>query len=135
MCGLVLKYITNEFTLNASHTLLDSMTATAIEKYMQSGFRYHVAEMDGQLAGVVGVRNNAHLFHLFVAELYQRQGIASRLWNVAMQACLEEGNPGEFTVNSSRYALSVYEKLGFITHSGPQEKNGIIFFPMKLVSS
>ena len=99
---------------------------------MQAGYRYHVAEVDGQLVGVVGVRNNAHLFHLFVAELYQRQGIASNLWNVAMQACLDAGNPGKFTVNSSRYALGVYEKLGFVACSSPQEVNGIIFYPMNL---
>ena len=126
------KYIAHEFTAEGREALLNSMTPAAIEKYMQSGFRYHVAEVGSQLVGVVGVRDNSHLYHLFVAESYQRQGVATGLWQLAMQACLDEGNPGEFTVNSSNYAQKVYETLGFVAQSGPQDKNGVIFIPMKL---
>jgi hypothetical protein len=32
---------------------------------------------------------------------------------VAQQVCREAGNPGEFTVNSSRFAAGFYERLGF----------------------
>ena len=103
-----------------------------IEKYIQSGYRYHVAETDSQVVGVVAVRDNVHLFHLFVAEQYQRRGIATQLWKVAKTVCLNEGNPGEFTVNSSSFARDVYEKLGFISCSDPQEIDGILFYPMKL---
>ena len=126
------KYIANEFTAEGRETLLNSMTPAAIEKYIQTGFRYHVAEVGGQLVGVVAVKDNSHLYHLFVAENYQRQGIASGLWRLAKQACFEEENPGEFTVNSSKYAQKVYETLGFVAQSGPQDKNGVIFIPMKL---
>ncbi len=126
------EYIAHEFTAEGREILLNSMTPAAIEKYMQSGFRYHVAEVGSQLVGVVGVRDNSHLYHLFVAESYQRQGVATGLWQLAMQACLDEGNPGEFTVNSSNYAQKVYETLGFVAQSGPQDKNGVIFIPMKL---
>ena len=128
------KFIANDFTAEGRETLLNSMTPAAIEKYMQSGFRYHVAEVESQLVGVVGVKDNSHLYHLFVAENYQRQGIASALWRLAKQTCLDEGNLGVFTVNSSRYAQHVYERLGFVTQSDPQDKNGVIFIPMKLVT-
>ena len=109
------------------------MTPDAIEKYIQSGFRYHITEVESRLVGAVGVRDNSHLYHLFVLEQYQRQGIARKLWQVAMEACLCQGNPGEFTVNSSIFALGVYEKFGFIAQSGPEEKNGVVFIPMKLI--
>ena len=126
------EFITNEFTPEGRETLFNSMTPVAITKFIQSGYRYHLAEVKSQLIGVVGVRDNSHLYHLFVAESYQRQGVATGLWQLAMQACLDEGNPGEFTVNSSNYAQKVYETLGFVAQSGSQDKNGVIFIPMRL---
>ena len=99
---------------------------------MQAGYKYHVAEKDGRLVGVVAVRGNTHLYHLFVAEQYQREGIAKKLWQVAMEVCLSNGNPGEFTVNSSEYALGIYKQFGFVAQPGPQIHKGVVFFPMKL---
>ena len=83
----------------------------------------------------MGIRDNSHLYHLFVAEKYQRKGIAKKLWQLAMDACLSRGSTGEFTVNSSEYARGVYEQLGFIALSGPEEKNGVVYIPMKLENS
>lgn len=132
VCRLSEKYISNDFTPEGKQTLLNSMTPAAIKSYIQSGYRYHVAEVDNQLVGVVGVKDNTHLYHLFVAEDHHRQGIASRLWQVAVKACMGDGNPGEFTVNSSIYAVGAYESLGFVAQSGPKDKNGVLFIPMKL---
>ena len=58
---------------------------------------YHVAEDAGRLVGVVAVRDNKHLYHLFVAEPHQGQGLARELWSVAKAACVAAGNSGEFT--------------------------------------
>jgi len=126
------EYIVEEFSQQGKATLFESMTPAAIRKYIQSGYRYHVAEVKKQLVGVVAVKDNTHLYHLFVAQDYQRQGIASSLWQLAKQECLEQGNPGEFTVNSSSHAQGVYESMGFVAQSGPQDKNGVIYIPMKL---
>ena len=133
ICGLVEKFIVREFSSQGRDFLLSTMTADAIRQSMQSGYRYHVAEIKGLLAGVVAVRGNAHLYHLFVAEQFHRKGIAKKLWQLAMKECLHEGNTGEFTVNSSAYALGVYKKLGFVAQPGPKEKNGVVFYPMKLI--
>jgi len=126
------KFIAHEFTRAGAQELLNSMTPRAIEKYIRSGYEYHVAEVDGRVAGVIAMRDNSHLYHLFVAEEFQNRGIAGRLWRVARESCLAKGNPGVFTVNASKYAQPVYEKFGFIAQSDPQEKNGVIFIPMKL---
>jgi len=126
------KFILQELTTEGAEHLLASMTPDAIEKYICSGFKYHVAEIDKQIAGVVGIRDNSHLYHLFVAEQHQRKGIARKLWQTAMETCLSNGNPGEFTVNSSKYALDVYVRLGFVAQSGPVVKNGVVYIPMKL---
>jgi GNAT superfamily N-acetyltransferase len=95
-------------------------------------FRYHVAESNGELAGVVGVRDEQHLFHLFVAERFHRQGLAARLWTEARAAARTAGNPGRFTVNSSRYAIPVYERFGFRATGPEVHKDGVIFVPMAL---
>ena len=109
------------------------MTTEAINQSMQSEYRYHVAEVNGMLTGVVAVKGNTHLYHLFVSEQFHRKGIAKKLWRLAMKECLCNGNTGEFTVNSSAYALGVYKKLGFVAQPGPKEKNGVVFYPMKLI--
>lgn len=107
------KYIAHEFSEQGSRKLLSGMTPVAIRNYIDSGFRYHVAEQSGRIVGVVATRDNSHLYHLFVAEPYQGRGLARRLWDSARRACREAGNPGEYTVNSSRLAVGMYEKLGF----------------------
>jgi len=132
VCQLSATFIVNEFTSEGREILLNSMTPAAIEKYIQSGFRYHVAKLENQIVGVVGVKDNNHLYHLFVAEAFHRQGIARKLLQVAIDDCLVKGNPGEFTVSSSEYAQIVYEALGFVTQSEPQHKSGVIIIPMKL---
>lgn len=128
--ALSTKYIAHEFTVEGAKTLLNSMQPDAIRKYIQSNYRYHVVEIDGQIVGVVGVKDNCHLYHLFVADEYQRQGIARKLWQVALEECVSKGNTGKFTVNSSKHALSAYEKLGFVIRSEPEERNGVVCIPM-----
>ena len=130
---LSIKFISHEFTTEGKEALLRSMSAIAIKKHIKTGFKYSLALADNEIIGVVGMKDSKHLYHLFVAEHYQRKGIASRLWQVAMQACIEAGNPGEFTVNSSVFAAQAYEAFGFVVQSEPQLKNGVVFIPMKLV--
>jgi len=129
--SLAEQYITGEFTEEGRATLLRSMTPDAIRSHIAEGYRYHVAEASGNLAGVVATRDNAHLYHLFVAERFHGQGLARELWLLASRACLKEGNPGQFTVNSSRFAVGFYEKMGF--HSQRQEnRSGVVAVRMRL---
>lgn len=96
-------------------------------------YRYRVAEEDGALAGVVAIRENRHLYHLFVVPSEHRRGLARQLWTTAMNEALDAGNPGEFTVNSSLYAVPVYQRFGFRATGPRMETKGIAFVPMKLV--
>jgi GNAT superfamily N-acetyltransferase len=96
-------------------------------------YRYQVAEAGGILAGVVGMRDGAHLYHLFVAEPFHGQGIGARLWDTARREARARGNPGRFTVNSSRYAIPVYERLGFVATDALQVMDGLAYLPMALL--
>ena len=98
---------------------------------MQNGFRYHVAEFNNQVVGVIGIKNNNHLYHLFVSEAHHKKGIGRLLWAVARDACIAAGNSETFIVNSSRYAQDFYKKLGFVAQSEPQERNGVVSIPMR----
>jgi len=119
--------------LEAAAPFLATVSPEAFRGYLASDrFRYHVAESNGELAGVVGVRDHQHLFHLFVAERFHRRGLAARLWAVARVAARAAGNPGRFTVNSSRYAIPVYERFGFRATGPEVHKDGVTFVPMAL---
>jgi ribosomal protein S18 acetylase RimI-like enzyme len=108
------------------------MTPAAIERLLDGGYRYFVAESGNRLAGVVATRDDRHLYHLFVATDFQRQGLARRLWEAAQAACVANAGTTEFTVNASRYAVAAYERLGFVVVGEQQASNGVLSIPMKL---
>ena len=105
----------------------------AIENYLsQEKYRYQIAHLDGELAGVVAMRDNTHLFHMFVPRALHRHGIALRLWQAARDAALARGEVTAFTVNSSLYALPVYTRIGFVPTGPKVEQGGIAFVPMQM---
>lgn len=111
----------------------ETIAPAAIADSIASGrYRYHLAESGGELAGIVGVRDAGHLYHLMVAEPLHGQGIASTLWNAARKAAASEGNTGRFTVNSSLNAVPLYQRFGFTATGAVQVQNGIAFVPMML---
>ena len=130
--------VSPSFTLRpdgeGAEIFLATLTPGAFGGYLSSpDYAYLVAEEDGALAGVIGIRENRHLFHLFVAAAFQGRGLSRRLWETARDAALRAGNPGEFTVNSSMYAVPVYERFGFVPTDPRVEQHGIAWLPMKLV--
>jgi GNAT superfamily N-acetyltransferase len=97
----------------------------------QDNFRYHVALQGGELVGVVAVRDNTHLFHLFIKEAQHRKGLGRRLWELARDDAMARGNPGRFTVNSAGRATGLYLRLGFEPAGEPIEHDGIVDVPMR----
>ena len=127
------KYIAGMFNDEGRKNMLSSMTPESIEGFFDAGFRYHVGEVDGEIVGVVGTRDDRHLFHLFVDDRFQGRRYASQLWLVAKAACLESGNnPGYFTVNSSLNAQHVYKHWGFAATGGIRTVDGVKDLPMKM---
>jgi ribosomal protein S18 acetylase RimI-like enzyme len=130
---------------SAHHFLLDSsgsgaerflagITPQAILGYItRSNFHYLIAEDGTDLAGAVALRDGRHLFHLFVAPAYQRQGLARALWAAAKQGAAKDLE--SFTVKSSPNAVAAYERFGFTANGQRTELNGIAFVPMKAVAT
>ncbi|MGY4827677.1 GNAT family N-acetyltransferase [Sphaerotilaceae bacterium SBD11-9] len=120
-------------TREGSEPFVASVSAQATLRNLSAGnFAYHVARAGGELAGVVALRDNAHLFHLFVAEPFQGRGLARRLWSLVEAEARKAGNPGRFTVNASLNAVPVYERFGFVRVGEIQHMHGITFQPMRL---
>ena len=105
----------------------------SIENYLSlPNYAYQLAHIDGELAGVVAMRDNTHLFHMFVPRALHRRGMARRLWQAVRDASIAGGNTTGFTVNASLYALPLYERLGFVATGPKVEMDGIAFVPMRM---
>ena len=105
----------------------------AVQGYLsQEKYQYQIAHLAGELAGVVAMRDNTHLFHLFVPRALHRRGLALKLWQAAREASLARGEVTGFTVNSSVYALPCYEGLGFVATGPRVDEGGIAYVPMRM---
>lgn len=128
------RFVAHEFEPDARARFLETFSPNAIKSYFGKGFRYHIAESDQTIVGVVATRANSHLYHLFVAASRHRSGLGRRLWRIASEASRAAGHQGDFTVNSSRFAVGFYERLGFRRDGAAHTVEGVISFPMRLSS-
>jgi len=133
----LIKSLAHFFTLNAdgsgAERFLQSLEPESILRLITAeNFSYFVAYQDAELVGVVAIRDDTHLYHLFVAERVHRQGRGRRLWAHAKDVAVQAGNAGCFTVNSTVYAVQSYESLGFKVAGLKTERDGIAFVPMRL---
>ncbi len=126
------KFIAREFDPSARSKFLATFSAAAVDGYLGSGFRYHLACCQGSIVGVVSTRNESHVYHLFVDESVQRTGLGRRLWQIARGAALDAGYRGDFTVNSSRFAVGFYKRLGFERVGPDAIQDGVVSVPMRL---
>lgn len=87
-----------------------------------------VFEEKGLIEGYISIKNASHLYHLFVAEDMQGQGIATQLWQRAMSYYPESQH---YTLRSSLFAVPFYLKLGFYKTGSIGVKEGIGFQAME----
>lgn len=95
-------------------------------------FLYLAGFIKDELAGVIAMRDNQHLYHLFVSPAFQRKGVAKELWKTMIDKSRSQGNPGEFKVKSTPFAVPVYQSFGFEVVGKRVETKGVAFIPMKL---
>ncbi len=133
----LIKSVAPYFTLHpqgiGAEEFLKSIEANAICDFISApNFCYYVGFVENQLAGVVAVRDASHLYHLFVAQRFQGQGLSRDLWLHAKESAISTGNVNRFTVNSTPYAVPIYERFGFGAMGPRVETHGIAFVPMEL---
>ena len=83
-----------------------------------------------EIIGVIATRDISHIALMFVDKRYHRKGIAWQLLDHVLAEIKVYTEIKQMTVNSSPYAVKVYEKLGFVKTDEQKEKDGIIYIPM-----
>jgi GNAT superfamily N-acetyltransferase len=126
-----LEFILHESTPEGARHFLAENDEAGLRARVAAGFVYHVAIVEGELAGFIGMRDRSHVFHLFVEPRWQRRGIARRLWEAGRDHALGVGHAGAFTVNASNHAVPFYEALGFV-RSAPMQVAQVLYNPMRL---
>ena len=93
-------------------------------------FKVYGAFEDNILKGLIATdRRKRHINLFFVDKVSQGKGIGKKLMNIVVN----NNENSYITVNSSRYGVPVYEKLGFIKMEEEKEQDGLKFTPMKLI--
>jgi len=127
------------FTLDkdgrGAEAFLQTLQPEAVALRLQSpSFKTWVGwTRNNTLAGVVVVREDSHLFHLFVAEAFQGLGYGQQLWQHALSHIATGPAPG-ITVNATPHARGFYERMGFLATGPRVETRGVAFIPMRRAS-
>ena len=99
-------------------------------KEITKSFKIYGALEDNILKGVIATdRRKRHINLFFVDKFSQAKGIGKKL----MSVIIDDNENSFITVNSSRYAVPIYEKIGFVKTEEEKEQDGLKFTPMKLI--
>ena len=125
------QFIAGEYSDEGRAEFTRHVQPEALVERARSNHVMLMAMAGESLAGVIDLRDNDHVSLLFVDSRFQRHGIAGELLARALSVA-RPAKPGldRVTVNSSRFGVPIYEKLGF-RQTGPERSvNGIVFIPM-----
>ena len=99
-------------------------------KKITKSFKVYGAFEDNVLKGIIATdRRKRHICLFFVDKDSQGKGIGKKLMSIV----IDDNENSFITVNSSRYAVPIYKKIGFIKTEEEKEQDGLKFTPMKLV--
>lgn len=112
----------------------DFITDTTLHRmFIMGAYQMFVALDRNKIVGMITLRNSTHISLLFVDEKYHRRGIGRALIEYLTNYLLTEVGVSYITVNASPYGVAFYHKLGFQDLRPEEEKDGIIYTPMKFV--
>ena len=127
--------------------LLSEKTQTGLLKNKKFNYFIMIREatlsLPKKILAVLAIKDNNHLFHLFVENNSIGKGLGKNLCNYYLQS-MKKNNMGssttafitakpkfdKITVNSSDYAIPFYQNIGFVMAAGRQKKNGVCYTPM-----
>lgn len=127
----LVDYFVAELSDPRARSFLADLNEEAIARQLKdSSFSCFTAYIDGDLKGVIALSDTTHVHYLFVAGPSQHQGIARDLWIIAKNEAFANKVIERFTVNSSVFAVPVYEAFGFRQTADQIENNGVVSVPM-----
>jgi len=137
VCGLVAdcfnEFVAPDYVQQGRDEFFKYLNPDSLARHLANEHFILVASCGSTIAGMIEVRQNFHISLLFVKRAYQKRGIARELVKTAIDECRQAKPDVAFIeVNSSPYAVPIYEKLGFIRNNEEQTMNGMRFTPMVL---
>ena len=100
------------------------------------GHVVHVAIVDGEIVGMIDLRDVSHISLFFVDAAHRGEGVGSALLGAAIAGLRAyDDTPGALTVNSAPSAVGAYERFGFEAAGPEQEKDGIRYVAMRKMLS
>jgi len=121
-----------DFEPEGVQEFLNFISPSSLVERTQQGTMSLVAELDGELAGVLQIRDHSHLCLLFVEQRFHGKGVARALFEAGIAWHRSQGIAlPSLTVNSSVIAVPAYRKLGFEETGTEQMLHGILHVPMR----
>ncbi|MFC6673198.1 GNAT family N-acetyltransferase [Marinobacterium aestuariivivens] len=103
----------------------------AFLKRMQEDNVILVSEEQGEVKGIVELKEGRHVAMFFVDPRCQRRGVGKRL----LSSALEHARADVISVSASLSSVPVYISCGFECKGGVAELSGLIYQPMELKMS
>lgn len=126
------EFVAPDYSAEGINTFLDYINYQNIIKRHQSNNHFLItAKIEAKLVGIIEIRDYNHICLFFVDAKYHKIGIGKKLFHESLYICNNKGIR-ELDVNSSFYAVPIYEKFGFKQIAPEQLKNGIRFIPLKI---
>lgn len=111
---------------------LESFKSFIFNEELMDELTIYGAFEEERLVGIMATKNEGkHISLFFIRKEFHKKGIGKLLFHYALQDCPMR----EISVNSSTYAVSFYQSLGFKKIDEKQETNGITYTPMKYIGS
>ncbi|MGN0308275.1 MAG: GNAT family N-acetyltransferase [Lachnospiraceae bacterium] len=129
-----LKFEAGDYQPEGIDSFHDFISDQWLKKMFLKGEYVMMLALDEErIIGLITLRSRCHISLLFVDGDYHRQGVGSSLIGALESWLSTETDIRYLTVNAAPYALGFYHKLGFWDLAGQQEKEGILYTPMKMI--
>lgn len=127
------EFVAPDFSAEGIRTFYEFNTREKIKERIATGGFILTAKIENEkIVGVIEIRDQNHIARLFVDKIYQKHGIAKKLFSEALSISINlQPDLKTITVHSSPFAVNIYKKLGFQQTDSEQMKQGIRYIPMR----
>ena len=127
------EYIAPEYTPVGVEAFRKFAGAEALRERAGADHFVIVATTSHCVVGMIEFRHSDHVSLLFVDKATHRKGVARALLEHGLaEARAREPGVERVTVNSTRFGVPAYDKLGFLQTGPERAVNGIVFIPMAM---
>lgn len=125
-----MMYEAPTFIKSGTESFLNFLWGKRVQEMLEDGsFLVWGCYSDGELAGMLALRENSHISLLFVNGCFHRQGIGRMLFSEAKNHAMASGTK-IITVNASEFGIPFYKAMGFYETDMQLTSDGIIYTPM-----